>query len=155
MNGTKSGQLPSSGARIPIERDAPLLLLDTHVLLWLTLGDRRLGAGAHRAVDEAFLSGNAAVSAVSFLEIATLLRKGRVQIEWAVEALRRYLLDHSLNEIPVDGDIALRAGLLTDLHGDPADRIIVATALAGHRLVTADRELLDWPGQIQRLRASD
>ncbi len=132
-----------------------MLLLDTHVLLWLTMRDRRLGAGTHCAVDEAFVSGDAAVSAVSFLEIATLLRKGRVEIDLAVEVLRRYLLLHGLNEIPVDGDIALRAGLLTDLHGDPADRIIVATALTGHRLVTADRKLLDWPGQIRRLRATD
>ncbi len=132
-----------------------MLLLDTVVLLWLIRGDRRLGPTAHRAADEALVAGNAAVSAISYWEIAMLVRKGRLQIDWAVEALRRYLLDHSLNEIPVDGDIALRAGLLTDLHGDPADRIIVATALAGHRLVTADRELLDWPGQIQRLRATD
>ncbi len=117
-------------------------------------GDRRLGAGAHRTVDEAIVAGDAAVSAVSFLEIATLRRKGRVELDLAVEALRRYLLFHGLNEIPVDGDIALRAGLITDLHGDPADRIIVATALEGHCLVTADQLLLDWPGQIQRLRAT-
>ena len=83
-----------------------------------------------------------------------LVAKRRLQIPWAAEALRRYLLDHSLNEIPVDGDIALRAGFLTDIHGDPADRIIVATALGGHRLLTADRRLLDWPGNIQRLRAT-
>ncbi len=121
----------------------------------MTLGDRRFGPGARRAADEALVAGNAAVSAISFWEIAMLLGKGRLEISWAVEALRRYLLDHSLNEIPVDGDIALRAGLLTDLHGDPADRIIVATALAGHRLVTADRQLLEWPGKIQRLRATD
>ena len=132
-----------------------MLLLDTNVLLWLTRGDRRLGAGAHRAVDEAFVSGNAAVSAISFWEIAMLLKKGRLEITWAVEALRQYLLDHGLNEIPVDGEIAMRAVLLTELHGDPADRIIVATALAGHRLVTADRQLLEWPGQIQRLRATN
>lgn len=132
-----------------------MLLLDTVVLLWMIRGDRRFGARAHRKVDEAIVAGNAAVSAISFWEMAMLVRKGRVKLDLAVEALRRYLLYHGMNEIPVDGDIALRAGLLTDLHGDPADRIIVATALGGHRLVTADRRLLDWPGQIQRLRATD
>ena len=132
-----------------------MLLLDTVVLLWMVRGDRRFGPRARRTVDEAIVAGNAAVSAISFWEAAMLVRKGRMQFDLAVEALRRYLLFHGLNEIPVDGDIALRAGLITDLHGDPADRIIVATALEGHRLVTADRLLLDWPGQIQRLRATD
>jgi len=37
---------------------------------------------------------------------------------------------------------------------DPADRLIVATALGGHRLVTADRHLLDWPGALRRLDAA-
>lgn len=55
----------------------------------------------------------------------------------------------------MDGEVGVRSILLTELPGDPADRIIVATALNGHRLVTADRQLLDWPGQIQRLRATD
>ncbi|MCY3591202.1 MAG: type II toxin-antitoxin system VapC family toxin [Acidobacteria bacterium] len=131
-----------------------MLLLDTHVLLWMVFGNERFGAGARRAADEAVAAGNAAASAISFWEIAMLVAKRRLQIPWAAEALRRYLLDHSLNEIPVDGEIALRAGFLTDLHGDPADRIIVATALGGHRLVTADRRLLNWPGNIQRLRAT-
>ena len=132
-----------------------MLLLDTVVLLWMIRGDRRFGTRARRTVDEAIVAGNAAVSAISFWEAAMLVRKGRMQFDLAVEALRRYLLFHGLNEIPVDGDIALRAGLITDLHGDPADRIIVATALEGHCLVTADQLLLDWPGQIQRLRATD
>ena len=121
----------------------------------MVFGDSRFGASARRASDEALVAGKAAVSAISFWEIAMLVSKGRLEIPWAVEVLRRYLLDHSLNEIPVDGDIALRAGLLTDLRGDPADRIIVATAMGGHRLVTADRRLLDWTGKIQRLRATD
>lgn len=120
----------------------------------MVFGDKRFGAGARRAADQAVAAGNAAVSAISFWEIAMLVQKDRLQLPWAAEALRRYLLDHGLHEIPVDGDIALRAGFLTDLHGDPADRTIVATALAGHRLVTADRRLLGWPGNIQRLRAT-
>ncbi len=132
-----------------------MLLLDTGVLLWMIRGDRRFGGRARRAVDEAIVAGNAAVSAISFWEAAMLVRKGRMQFDLAAEALRGYLLFHGLNEIPVHGDIALRAGLITDLHGDPADRIIVATALEGHCLVTADQLLLDWPGQIQRLRATD
>ena len=44
---------------------------------------------------------------------------------------------------------------LQDIHGDPADRLIVATALEGHRLVTADRGILAWPGRLSRLPATD
>ena len=50
---------------------------------------------------------------------------------------------------------AFRAATLTDFHADPADRLIVATALAGHRLVTSDRRILEWPGKLSRLDASD
>ncbi len=120
----------------------------------MAFGDERFGAEARRAADKAVAAGSAAASAISFWEIAMLAAKRRLRLTWAVDALRRYLLDHGLNEIPVGGGIALRAGLLTDLHGDPADRIIVATALEGHRLVTADRRLLDWPGDIRRLHAT-
>jgi PIN domain nuclease of toxin-antitoxin system len=58
-------------------------------------------------------------------------------------------------EIPVDGEIGIRATGLADFHGDPADRLIVATALGGHQLVTADERILDWPGALGRLRATD
>lgn len=57
-------------------------------------------------------------------------------------------------EIPVDGDIGIRAVSLPDLHSDPADRLIVATALDGHRLVTADQRMLAWPGRLDRLTAT-
>ena len=43
---------------------------------------------------------------------------------------------------------------LVDFHRDPADRIIVATALQGHQLVTEDRRILAWPGPLNRLRAT-
>ncbi len=77
-------------------------------------------------------------------------RKGRLTLAIDFTALRPLLRELGLVEIPVDGQVALRAGLLPDLHGDPADRIIVATALAGHRLVTADRRILDWSGSLNR-----
>ena len=48
---------------------------------------------------------------------------------------------------------AVRAALLRSLHGDPADRIIVATAMEGHTLVTGDRSILDWSGDLGRLDA--
>ena len=83
------------------------------------------------------------------------VRKGRLGLLLDPDAWRRDLLDQGLIEIPIDGGIASRAGLLTKIHGDPADRIIVATALEGHRLMTADRQILEWPGPLRCLSARD
>ena len=60
-----------------------------------------------------------------------------------------------LTEIPVEGEIGIRASTLTDFHADPANRIIVATAHQGHRLVTADERILGWPGSLNRLDARE
>ena len=83
------------------------------------------------------------------------VRKRRLDLLIDPEAWRRGLLDEGLTEIQVAGDIASRAGLLAKIHGDPADRIIVATALEGHRLMTADQQILEWAGALSCLNASD
>lgn len=62
-------------------------------------------------------------------------------------------LADGLVEIPLTGEMAVRAAKLPNLHPDPADRFIVAAALDGHRLLTADRLILDWPGDLERIRA--
>ena len=130
-----------------------MILLDTHVLLWTSYGDGRLGPRARRLLEAEWSAENVAVSAVSFWEVAMLIQKGRLALEVAPEEWRRRQLAAGLVEIPVDGDIAVRAGLLADLHGDPADRIIVATALADHQLMTVDRRILGWSGHLNRLDA--
>ena len=66
---------------------------------------------------------------------------------------RRKLLGQGLAEIPVDGEIGIRANALPDFHTDPADRIIVSTALVGHRLLTANADILRWSGNLNRLDA--
>ena len=131
-----------------------MILLDTHVMLWLRLGEPRLGTNARREIDQAWQSNEVGVSAISFWEVAMLKDKGRIRFPMDVELWRREQLAQGLVEISVDGEIATRAGLLPHMHGDPADRLIVATALADHRLVTADRRILDWPGQLSRLDAA-
>ena len=132
-----------------------MIVLDTHVLIWHELGDRRLGRRARRALESALQAGDAAISAISFWEVGMQARKGRLDFRLDPDAWRRDLLDQGLIEIPVDGRIACRAGLIAKLHGDPADRLIVATALEGHQLVTADRQILEWPGPLNRLPATD
>ena len=132
-----------------------MILLDTHVLLWQENGDRRLGIRARRAIEGVLQERKAAVSSISFWEIGMRIQKGRLEFLLDLDAWRGELLNQGLIEIPVDGVIATRAGLLADMHGDPADRLIVATALQGYQLVTADRRILDWPGQLNRLNATE
>ena len=132
-----------------------MILLDTQVLLWLLYGDSRLGRQARQVIDDALADGRAAVSAITFWEVAMLHARGRITLQADIGSWRDSLIEEGLIEIPVDGGIAVRAGLLQDIHDDPADRLIVATALDGHQLVTADRRILDWPGQLSRLCATD
>ena len=132
-----------------------MILLDTHVAIWLRTGDRRLGLRTNREIGGALREDNAAVSAISFWEIGMRIQKNQMDLGVTLDAWRRALLEDGIIEIPVDGGIATRASLLQELHGDPADRLIVATALGGHRLVTADRRILDWPGNLNRLDATE
>ena len=130
-----------------------MLLLDTNALLWMRRGDGRLGRVARREIERAWHSGELAVSAISFWEVDMLHRKGRMKLLQDITAWRTQLLEDGLVEIPVDGTIAVRANRLVDFHPDPADRFIVATALAGHSLLTADRHILSWEGNLKRLDA--
>ena len=57
-------------------------------------------------------------------------------------------------ELPLTGEIAIIAGELEGLHGDPADRFIVATAIAHDAmLLTADDRLLQWRHGLRRHNA--
>lgn len=82
-----------------------------------------------------------------------LISKGRIRLPEGVPAWRQRQLEQGMIEIPLDGPTAVRAGLLPGMHGDPADRLIVATALGGHQLMTADEHILNWPGELARLDA--
>ena len=120
----------------------------------MLFGERRLSERAHRIIEEARVTGDAAVSAITFWEVAMLHAKDRLSLLSDVGSWRASLLDEGLVEVPVDGEIGIRAAGLSGLEGDPADRLIVATALGGFRLVTADRKILDWPGPLSKLDAT-
>lgn len=129
-----------------------MMLLDSHVLIWHERQDRRLRPRARRRIERAFRSGDVAVSVVTFLEIGMRIGVGDLEFIQDLEAWRERLLEVGLRELPLTGWIATQAGLLPGMHGDPADRIIVATALHGnHELATADRQILAWTGPLRRL----
>ena len=84
-----------------------------------------------------------------------LLDKRRITLPSDVVPWRANLLANYLTEISVDGVIGIRANNLPNFHRDPADRIIVATALEDHRLLTADELILGWSGGLDRLDARE
>ena len=131
-----------------------MILLDTHVLLWLRVGESRIGPRTRHEIEQAWQSGEVAVSSISFWEIALLQERGRIKFHREPEPWRRELLEQGLLEVPVDGEIGIRAVELADFHADPADRLIVATALGGSRLLTADKRILAWTGRLDRLNAT-
>ena len=132
-----------------------MILLDTHVLLWLRVGDPKLGRVAQLTIDQEWGLGQVGVSSMSFWEIEMLKEKSRIRFPEDVELWRREQLEQGMNEIPIDGQIGISAASLSDFHADHADRLIVATALEGMILLTADSRILNWPGQLDRLRATN
>lgn len=131
-----------------------MIVLDTHVLAWMDIGERKIGRKARALIDRLWQGGKAAVCAISFWEIALLHSKGRIELPSRVEEWRAELLAAGLVELPVDGAVGIRAIGLTGLPEDPADRFIVACALENHAaLVTADETLLDWPHALVRHNA--
>lgn len=132
----------------------PLILLDTHCLVWMDQADARMGRAARRVADAAIEAAELAVSVISFWEIALLVTKGRLRIGESVSRWRRDLLERGIVELPLAGEACLAAVQLQDFHADPADRFIVATARAvGGTLITADEKILVWPGALDRLDA--
>jgi PIN domain nuclease of toxin-antitoxin system len=116
-----------------------VILLDTHVLVWLTTEPARLSKHAGSAIRRASRSGGIAISAITLWELAWLASHGRLQVTGTVEAY----LDEVSSRVsvhPISPKVAALANQFpTDYSGDPCDRIIGATALAeGMILVTKD-----------------
>lgn len=128
-----------------------MIVLDTHVLVWLVSGERSLGSRARRMIDAAQCKGEATVSAITFWEYALLFHRGRLVGQRDPTQWRRDVLAAGLLELGLTGDIGIRATDLDNLPSDPADRFIVATALVREAtLVTADTKLLAWRGKLKR-----
>ncbi len=130
------------------------MILDTHTLLWMDCDDSALGALAREHIAIAWRSGHVAVSAISFWEVAMLAERGRIELPVPANQWRMDWLRAGLTEVPVDGHVAVQSCQLKDFHRDPADRFIVATALIhGGPLITADRQILEWPHDLERVDA--
>jgi PIN domain nuclease of toxin-antitoxin system len=125
------------------------VVLDTHALVWWVAEPARLSARSRAALRRASAERPMLVSVASVLEIATLVRRGRLEL---ASPLTQWLRDVArlpeIRFVPINVEIAGRAGSLgEETAGDPMDRVIVATALLSDGvLVTADRHLRAVPG---------
>jgi prevent-host-death family protein len=122
-----------------------VILLDTHALIWWVSEPSRIPELARRRIDAAVESGvPIGVSAISVWEVAMLVARDRLTFTMSAEQwISQVEALPFLTFLPVDNRIALRSVHLPDFpNRDPADRIIVATALGMHAtLVTADQRL--------------
>ena len=127
-----------------------MILLDTHAAIWLAL-DEGLGKQSQRIADKALADDRLAISAISFWELAMLITKRRLRALKSAGEQRAKLLSAGIRELPLTGEIAILAAELENLHADPADRIIAATAIAHDAtLMTADGNLLRWRHRLKR-----
>lgn len=122
-----------------------MIVLDTHALVWWVASPARLPAKARRLLDGVVESGGAvAASSISVWEVAMLVDRGRLELTVPVDDWISHLEALPfLQFVPVDNRVAARAVTLEKFpYRDPADRMIVATALGlGARLITADARL--------------
>jgi PIN domain nuclease of toxin-antitoxin system len=130
------------------------LLLDTHTLVWMEEGSSRLGLSARRRIVEAYSSGDVFVSPISFWEAGIAARKGRLKLPATLLGWAQSVIEAGYVEAPITTRHAILAVELSWRHQDPADRILVSTAINEQlTLVTADRAILSWDGTLSRLNA--
>ena len=117
-----------------------MILLDTHVVIWLALEPGRISKRARAAIQETRQRGEGlAVSDIALLEIATIENKGRIKLNASLEAFLAEI-EARFIVLPITGRICVSALALPAAYPrDPADRVIGATALVeGLPLITAD-----------------
>lgn len=113
------------------------LLLDSHVVLWLLLDDRRLTAESRALLGSA--ESECYVSVVTWWELVIKQSRGVTSFPLPIAEIRAAALQAGLRELPVTAMHTLRVAELPPLHRDPFDRMLIAQALSEPmRLVTAD-----------------
>ena len=124
-------------------------ICDTHILLFWAHEPERLSAAARQALELGCSHGELAIADISLWELALLHERGRLVLPPDVTAgfyLKQLLAALRLQVLPITTEIALLSRSSLFQHGDPADRLIGATALQlGAPLITADTQLRALP----------
>ena len=121
-----------------------MILLDTHVLVWLAEDSKRLGEAARTAIRSA--EGELHLSAMSFWELGMLLSKRQITLAMPLPRMLEEVTAVSrMTILPITAEIAIDAHTLPRLHGDPVDRLLMATARAFDcPLMTGDHVIAEY-----------
>lgn len=135
-----------------------LVLLDTHAWVWLLNGDSKLSPKAVKAIERSLSKEAVLLSAISPWEVAMLVGKGRLTLDRDVgEWVSAAVSIPGIRLEPISPEIAVASTRLPgNIHPDPADRLIAATARHhGALLITDDQLLLDYgaAGHLKSLKA--
>jgi PIN domain nuclease of toxin-antitoxin system len=119
-----------------------MILLDTHVLVWMASEPKQLSRRAHQAIRQARQTTGIAVATITLWELAWLAENGRIQISASVESFVREIVTRVILK-PITPEIAaLAVRLPAAFPKDPADRLITSTAMIeGAPLITADARI--------------
>jgi PIN domain nuclease of toxin-antitoxin system len=124
-----------------------MIVLDTHAWVWWASSPELLSAKARNVIKQAVDANALYISSISAWEVAMLTERGRLQLTMDVKdwiAVSEGL--PFVTFVPVSNNIAIRSVQLPGkIHNDPADRIIMSTAISlGAALVTMDKKILNY-----------
>ena len=128
----------------------PPILLDTHVAVWLSDGSAKLKSATLALIEAGFHTGRLCLSPISAWEIGLLVSKNRLDLGQSPLAwLDGFVEQFKVSIVDITPEIAINSSFIPGkFHGDPADRIIVATALAHTAtIVSADKEIVSYGKQ--------
>lgn len=124
-----------------------MIVLDTNALIWWINKSEKLSQKAQKTIEEAEKRKTIYISSISILEICLLVKKNKLDLGTNLDLWLKQIETLSyVHFVPMDNKIAFQSINLPDFsHKDPADRVIIATALKlGARLVTADEKILNY-----------
>ena len=121
-----------------------MILLDTHIWLWWLLNDGNLSKKERDELSRLAVKNRIAISWVTIWETEMLERKGRIELQPNFSSWIAFATRPEVSVVlPADVEVVLAQRKLPELfHGDPADRLITATAmLSGYPLATHDNRI--------------
>lgn len=140
----------TSSKRPSSRKDTTLLLLDTHVAVWLASASPRLKPATLSIIEDAFHRRILCLSPIAAWEIGLLVAQDRLDLglnplAWFESFVQKF----NINVLDFSPEVAISSSFIPgEFHRDPADRILVATAIAeSASIVTADRKIVDYGKQ--------
>lgn len=122
-----------------------MIVMDTCAIIWDALDPTQLTQKAKDAINKADANNTLMIADISIWEIAMLIQKKRLEIDTtASHFIKLFLQSRNVSVMPISAEIAeMSVSFSSDINNDPADRLILATAIVHNaKLVTADNNLL-------------